>query len=151
MKLILDTNLLLLYFVGNYDSSFISRCPTTQDFTEQDYIRLINIVKDSKEILITPQILAEVSNLSERISEPKFSLYMQSLISKLSTFNEKHIPMIQLLNDEKNLIRLGFTDLSIVEVSKKYDCIILTKDFKLFQIALSEGGKAVNYNRFLDD
>lgn len=151
MKLILDTNLLLLYFVGNYDSNFISQCRTTRGFTEQDYIKLIDIVKSYKEILITPQILAEVSNFSKRISEPKFSLYMQSLIKKLFTFKEKHIPMIQLLNDVKNLTKLGFTDLSIIEVSKKYNCVILTKDFELYQIAISEGGEAVNYNHFLDN
>lgn len=151
MSLILDTNLLLLYLVGNYDKKYITKFKKTAEFTEEDFRILTNLIKEfGNKVIITPQILAEISNHSKKIKEPKFSEYMNCLIKTLKKFEEKYIKMTDLLNSPRNLIKLGFTDVSILEAGKKYDCLILTKDFELSQYAQFKGCRAFNYNQFYE-
>lgn len=133
-KLILDTNLLLLLLVGICDSNFLSKCECTHKYAINDYRLLLKIFKYfESEIIITPHILAEFSNISIRdIKEPKIHYYLQTVLNKLKDYKEEHISLERLLSIRVNILALyGFTDMSIIEGAKKIDAVILTDDIGL--------------------
>ena len=63
--LLLDTNLLLLLFIGGKDTSFIKKAKTLSAYTEEDYELLQEFVSLNRftGLLTTPHIITEVSNL----------------------------------------------------------------------------------------
>ncbi len=149
-KLILDTNLLILLLVGFFDPDHIENCPRTKGFCKDDFDLLLKILENfESEIIITPHVLAELSNLSKSkmgVPEDKISSYFKVIIDKLSKFQEEHIPLKELIGiDLKILVRFGFPDMSIIESSKKLRAIILTKEDDMVDHARSIGIKAINF------
>ena len=62
--LLLDTNLLLLLFIGGKDTLLIPKSKNLSEYTEDDYDLLAEIVNSSFDRLVTtPHIMTEVSNL----------------------------------------------------------------------------------------
>jgi hypothetical protein len=55
--LLIDTNILLLYFVGNHDRSLISRFKRTNNFIESDYELLLALLSCVRLVVTTPHIL----------------------------------------------------------------------------------------------
>jgi hypothetical protein len=133
-KLILDTNLLLLLFIGGCDKKFLPSCQCTEKYTEDDYNLLLKVLNFFEpEIVITPHILAEFSNISRRdIKEPKIHYYLMMVMDKLQHYKEEHIPLDRLLGLGINVIVLfGFPDMSIIEAAKKLGGVILTDEISL--------------------
>ena len=58
-SLLLDTGPLLLYLVGFYNTKYLSNI----NYNSQDHALLVDFLK-YREIVVTPQVLAEVSNLA---------------------------------------------------------------------------------------
>ena len=98
------------------------------------------------EIIVTPHIIAELSNLSIRdIKEPKIHYYFNTIVNKLRSYKEEHISLERLLGLEvKILMKFGFPDMSIIEVAKKMDAVILSDDLALCLYANS--CKVPNFN-----
>lgn len=133
-KLILDTNLLLLLFVGTCDINFLPICNSTSKYTKNHYEILLKIFRFfDAEIVVTPHIIAELSNIAIRdIKEPKIHYFLRLVVDKLRNYKEEHVALGQLLGIKINLLaRYGFPDLSIIETAKKIDAIILTDDISL--------------------
>jgi hypothetical protein len=63
--LLLDTNLLLLLFIGGKDISLIKKAKTLAAYTEEDYELLQELASLNRftVLLTTPHIITEVSNL----------------------------------------------------------------------------------------
>ncbi len=145
MSLLIDSNILILLLVGSYDSKFIEHVRRLRNnYDEKDYLLVKNLVKKERKIYITPQILSEISNLTKDIRDPKLTAYIKNLISQLNRFSEEYIHMTDLFKDEKLLIKVGFTDLSVIKVAKKFKCLILTDDFVLNSISIDEGCESLN-------
>ena len=66
---LVDTNLLLLYFVGLYNPSLIPQFKRTRIFTVNDFDVLQNFIALFSKVVTTPDILTEVSNLSNQLAE----------------------------------------------------------------------------------
>ena len=66
---LLDTNILLLYFVGAFNPEEIPRFKRTKMFTVEDHDTLVGILGYFEKIVTTPNILTEVSNLSGQLAE----------------------------------------------------------------------------------
>lgn len=133
-KLILDTNLLLLLLIGACEKDFLPSCACTEKYTGDDYDLLLKVLRFfESEIIITPHILAEFSNLSRRdIKEPKIHYYLTTVMNRLKTYKEEHISLERLLGTKVDiLVMLGFPDMSVVEAAKKIDAVILTDDIGL--------------------
>jgi hypothetical protein len=58
---LVDTNILLLYFVGATNRERISRFNRTQNFIPEDYDLLLQVLGYFQTIATTPNILTEVS------------------------------------------------------------------------------------------
>ena len=61
--ILVDTNILLLLFVGRVNRKRISQFKRTQQFVSEDYDLLSNIVSQFVAVVTTPNILTEVNSL----------------------------------------------------------------------------------------
>ena len=133
-KIILDTNLLLLLLIGACDKNFLSQCACTNKYTNDDHNLLLKIFRFFEtQIIITPHIIAEFSNISIRdIKEPKIHYYLKTVLDRLKNYKEEYISLERLLGVKVEILaKYGFSDLSIIEVAKKIDAVILTDDMSL--------------------
>ena len=148
-KLVLDTNLLILLFVGYFDAEHIDSCPRLNAFTKSDYFLLLEILKNFEpEIVITPHVLSELSNLSKRkmALDDRMQDYFTMVIEKLKAFHEEHIPLIDLIGLDLNaIVSIGFSDITIIEAAKKLGAIILSNDFDMVNHALGQSLWAINF------
>ncbi|GEM_PF-805142 len=133
-KVIVDTNLLLLLLVGSFDKEFIKDCAATNQYSQLDYDLLLKVLRYFKsEIVITPYLLAELSDFSIKdIKPPKLHYYFMTLIDRLRNYKEENITLEKLLEIKFTIImRFGFPDISILEVAKSIGAVVLTDDFDL--------------------
>ncbi len=143
---IIDTNLLLVFFFGLYDKTKISSNTTTSSYNEQDFEIIENLFFYSDSIYVTPQILAEITNINPKLKEPGFSSYFSNLLSKIIQTKENHISKNIMLKEEKLLSRIGFTDLSIIKTAKKLNAEVITSDIPLYVECLKLGIDSRNFN-----
>jgi len=139
-KPILDTNLLLLLLVGVCDKNFLSQHSCTEKYTSEDYDLLVKVLRYFEaEIIITPHVLAEFSDLSRRdIKEPRLNYYLSRVAEKLKSYREEHISLERLLNTKVHLLALyGFPDISLIEAAKKTSAVLITDDIGLGAYATS--------------
>ncbi len=126
--LLIDTNLLLVMVIGGVEEGrHIKKSKRLQNFCIEDYHQLWEVVKGYREVLITPYIAAEVSNLIDldnhagiiafELAREIFSLFKQA--------------ETLIADDCKGefFLKFGLTDNSIITLSKDYD--ILTNDHRM--------------------
>ena len=83
---LVDTNLLLLLFVGSYDLERIERFKRTMQFTRDDFARLVALLGVFERRVTTPHILTEVSNLAGHLpteSRLAFAAVYRELLMRL--------------------------------------------------------------------
>lgn len=146
---IIDTNILLLLLIGNYKADFIKNCSlfkdSGQNYTIDDFEllkRLINYF--SNKLIITPQILAEISNLSITNNKGEFKneamIYLQSVVNLLKKVEERHQQAECLWGMQLEVLgRFGFTDMTIYELAKGSGMPVLTDEFDLHIYLEKEG------------
>jgi hypothetical protein len=130
--LIIDTNILLLYFVGTLNRLHIAKHKRTRQYLAEDFDLLLNLLKlFHNHIITTPNVLTEVSNLLGDYSSPDQKRLWSIFASAISILEENYLP-------SKNLCqtpifsKFGLTDSAIIKlVKEKY--LVLTDDAMLFQ------------------
>jgi hypothetical protein len=70
-KLLVDTNILLLYIVGSLSLDRIARHKRTDTFTVEDYRLLDRVLRQFGGIVVSPDILTEVSNHLGQTRRPR--------------------------------------------------------------------------------
>ncbi|MFB2891707.1 PIN domain-containing protein [Aerosakkonemataceae cyanobacterium BLCC-F50] len=128
--ILIDTNILLLLFVGTVNRSRISQFNRTEKFTPEDYDLLVRILLFFQRIVTTPNILTEVNSLINGIGEPERSrcleIFANIVNEKLSEFYIESTSAVKL----ENFTKFGLTDCGIISIARdKY--LVLTDDFKL--------------------
>lgn len=137
-NLILDTNLLILFMLGSYSPNDIATCNFTTTYNKDDFVFLERYLIIQSSICITPQILAELSNQVFQIYNGKKQVeFLKKIVDKLSPINEKYIELRDLLKESELFYKFGFTDLSIFELAKNENYVVLTDDRKLHGILSS--------------
>jgi hypothetical protein len=86
--IMVDTNILLLYFVGAFDPNLIPRFKRTLQFAVEDHATLIRILRLFDKVVTTPNILTEVNRLSGQLGEAIRSQYFEKFYSGLSRVGE---------------------------------------------------------------
>jgi len=81
--LLIDTNLLIMFFIGFFDPQQVSRFGRTDRYDAADFYALAQLVEYFRRVIVTPHILAEVSNLSGDLDRDKRYQYMQIVSSSL--------------------------------------------------------------------
>lgn len=152
---IVDTNILLLLLIGNYNSILIKDCSLFKDnrknYTIEDFELLKTIISYfSNKLIITPQIIAELSNLSITRNKNIFGkdvlLYVRSVVNILKEAKEHHQHSECLWGmDLEVLSKYGFTDMTIYELSKSNKIPVLTDELELHQYLLSSNIPAIRF------
>ncbi|XOB46488.1 MAG: hypothetical protein ACKKMV_03490 [Candidatus Nealsonbacteria bacterium] len=145
--IIIDTNLLILYLIGSWSPDYIGKSRVTYDrgYTVEDF-RIINrLLQFFKKIIITPQILAELSNLTFDREASQFKGYFAEVIGFVNKCNEKYISKDDMIS-KPFLSKIGFTDQSIIEASKNNNLLVLTDDFPLVGFLTSSKCDFINLN-----
>lgn len=138
-----DTNLLLLWFVGAFDRELVPRFKRTRGFVPEDFDTLNYFLHWFSTRVTTPNILTEVSNLACQLGYRAESFFSSVFSKAIQTLNEQYVPSISTIND--CLPRFGLTDCATMTLVKgKY--LLLTDDFRLSQFFSSVGGDTINFN-----
>jgi len=62
-SILIDTNILLFLVIGSVDEKLITKIKRTNTFTINEFKLLLDFIKPFSNIVVTPKILTEVSNL----------------------------------------------------------------------------------------
>lgn len=141
---LVDTNLLLLYFVGKFDSKLISTFKRTNQFNAEDFELLDRILKLFRRIVTTPNVLAEVNSLSGQWGEPAKTKYFERFASEIETLEEEYITS-RAASGEPLFVRVGLTDTAIA-LAARNRYLVLTDDFRLAQLLEHQGAAVLNFN-----
>ena len=124
--ILVDTNILLLWFVGRVNQKRISRFNRTKKFLPEHYQLLDRLLKFSK-VVTTPNILTEVNSLINQMGEPDRSKSLSVLAKEVSKLDEFYLESSTVSQEEK-FTKFGLTDSGIISlVQGKY--LVLTDDF----------------------
>lgn len=138
-SIILDTKVLKLLLIGLYDSKAISkRCEHCEGFNEENFNILLSFIKTRcKKIIITPYLLAEVSNFLEKPRD-NYEVVMENALENIQKMKMREIfhNMKKLIESNKKcLCKFGFADASmfkILEESREYTMLITTDEDFLY-------------------
>lgn len=151
---ILDSNLLVVYLVGLHNEKDVPRfLPRSSGKGRavcfpDDFILIKSLLlKNSvKHFVVTPQILAEISNLTfEHFPDAELKLYINRVLTFISLAKEEPSMKDELLKIPQ-LPHVGFADASIIKAAKDGKYLVLTEDLKCMAMLQSEGCCVYNIN-----
>jgi hypothetical protein len=143
--ILIDTNILLLYFVGTVNRERISRFNRTQQFVPEDYDLLVQVLNYFQKVITTPNILTEVNSLANQLGEPErsqcFAIFAQGISVVLDEF---YIESRVAATSEK-FTKFGLTDCGILKLARE-QYLVLTDDLKLAVYLQKEEIDTINFN-----
>lgn len=135
-RLLIDTNLLLLMVIGSVDEGrHIKTSKRLDAFCLEDHRILWDFVGNYKEVLITPYIATEVSNLIDLDKDAGLKAF--EILRRI--FKEFTQPETSIVEDSDIPFfnKFGLTDSSIINLSKKVS--IITNDHRLVPLLWGNG------------
>jgi hypothetical protein len=145
-KLLLDSNLLLLFLIGTFDRSLITRFRRTTTFAETDFDILANFVHFFRHLTTTPQLLTEVASLANSLHgrlKPFWHLHFKQEAASLF---EMYTPSIELMN-QSAFLEFGLADASVLVAAT--DSLVLTEDFRLSGFLRTQNLPVLNFRDIL--
>jgi rRNA-processing protein FCF1 len=143
-KLLVDTNILLLYIVGSLSPNQIARHKRTKTFTVEDYWLLDSQLAKFGDIVVTPNVLTEVSNLLGYTDDRTRQELLSWLKSRVPSFDERFVPSHEAV-EAVEFSRLGLTDATILSCPTQ-DLTVLTDDIHLYLALQKKGVEVINFN-----
>ena len=143
-RILIDSNLLLLLFVGSVNESFVQTFKRTQKYTREDYRLLRNIVSQASSVMVTPNILTEVSNLANAISGDYRKRFSAVFMEQFEILSEEYVASSEVSRNSA-FTKFGLTDAAIVALLRP-GITLLTDDFPLAQYVRSQEGAVLNFN-----
>lgn len=145
--LLIDTNVLLVLIVGLVDEGLVGRFRRTSSYTAEDFHLLRRLVRPFARIVTTPQILAELSNLSPTGRKDALAArYFSQLVGLLREAHERHVAKDVMIRSTL-LPRIGFTDLSILEAARNREYLVLTDDLRCAEYLRAANCDVINLNQ----
>ena len=140
--ILIDTNLLLLYFVGSYDPQRIEKYKRTKNrkYSLEDFQRLKRLINHFEMIVTTPNILTEVSNLTSQLPDAYFQVFCE----RLTGFEETYISSRDVCK-LPHFSHFRLTDSGIIDLAPTKH-LVLTDDLELYGYLVGNGVDAVNFN-----
>ena len=142
--LLIDTNLLLLYFVGASDPERIPRFKRTKAFKVEEFWLLAEFYSKFNKVITTPNILTEVSNLLGQLSEDLRYSFYDDFAKRIPAFEEYYTPSAS-ISSATHFNRLGLTDSGIADLVKG-NYLVLTDDFPLAGYLENRQIDVINFN-----
>ncbi|WP_052315979.1 hypothetical protein [Desulfomonile tiedjei] len=91
-RVLIDTNLLLLYFIGEFDIAQIGRFKRVKQFTTKDFDLIKKLLTFFKQRITTPNIMTEVSNLAGQLPGASNSDFRKQLGEQIAILTEEYSP-----------------------------------------------------------
>ena len=144
--ILLDANILILYFVGSLDRNLIPKFGPTKIFTKEDYNILFNILRQLRieKFVTTPNVLTEVNNLANKLPENYRLAFLQKFAREIPNFEEHYLPSSE-VSQTPVFKKLGLTDAGIVGLVKDKH-LVVTMDFPLSNYLQYLGIDDINFN-----
>lgn len=151
---ILDTNLLILLIAGALGLDRIRDHKRLRNFNlPDDYILLHGILENASEIIVTPNVLTEASNLLRLVGEHLGAELTNSLGLFIKANPEVYVPSNAAV-ERPEFVKLGLTDAALLHLTAMKvagaERLLLTMDFDLYIAALTAELKVVNFNELRD-
>ena len=143
--ILVDTNILLLLFVGTVNPNRIEQFKRTQQFNKEDYQLLSAILKDFSKIVVTPNILTEVNSFINLLSDPERSECLNALTQAVNRLDESYIKSKVATQVEK-FATFGLTDCGIIHLARRDSYLVFTDDARLAAYLQKIGIDAINFN-----
>ena len=142
---LVDTNILLLYFIGRFDRGLIPRFKRTSDrFVQKDFQVLSEFLSKFARIATTPNILSEVNSLSGQLGEPAKTRYFEGFAREIAMLDEHYVKSRDACKVEA-FARLGLTDSAIFQFARDKH-LVLTDDMGLYVFCEKGGVDVINFN-----
>ena len=150
---LIDTNLLILLWIGRWNPIEIARHRRTQSYTVDEFERLERFVAQFQRIVTTPCILAEANSLAVQIPEARFERgkqaqmvhnLRQQIASRTSELEERHVPSLEIVQVPE-FLRFGLTDVGIQRLAGE-GFLVLTDDVPLYALLCERDLPVVNFN-----
>jgi len=140
---LVDTNLLLLLFVGAVNRKRIETFKRTAAFTAADYDLLLGLAGHCGRLVTTPHVLAQVSDLAELQGKERdmLRLLFKTVVEDADECYDSARDVIA----DPIFLRLGLTDAAIASVCSR-GILVLTADVELHLELQRRGLDAINFN-----
>lgn len=139
MKILIDTNALVLLIIGLIDQNLIAKHKRTSLYRKEDFELLLTVIKDFDNLIVLPNIWTEADNLLNSLSGNYKWLYIETPKALEGRSSENYLKS-KLGIDSDYFIQVGLTDSLILELGKKCD-LLITADSALSDITLANGIK----------
>jgi len=144
--ILLDTNILLLYLIGSFNTDYIREFNRTAMYDAEDFEWVIRYSSFFEKVVITPHILTEVWHFVKKVRNDYLSYFIESSVNAFEVFKEDYVDKKLILQD-KSLQYVGVTDLSIIIASKTENYLVLTDDLRAYATFLANDVHAINVNQ----
>jgi hypothetical protein len=144
--IVVDTNLLLLLFVGSFDKEGIESFKRTNEFTPRDFELLDGILSHFGTIITTPTILAETIAFCGSYPKSNKQDYYEHFATALQVYDEQYTASRDLAADA-NWYPFGLTDCAIIHLAMAKH-LVITVDLKLWALLEKKGLDAINFNHW---
>jgi len=141
---LIDTNLLLVYFVGMYDPQRIPKFKRTVAFAVEDFYTLLAFFEFFDRVVTTPNILTEVNSFSNQLPDDIKPAYYPEFAKHLAGLEEHYIESRK-VSPLAHFKKFGLTDAGIIELVRER-FLVLTDDLKLANYLQNVGVDVINFN-----
>lgn len=139
-SLVMDTNLLLLLIIGHIDEGrHLHKSKRLSAYDRKDLEKLHRVMAEFENIIISPYLAAEVSNLIDLTDTLRQRAFEVARIF-FSRFEQVSVSVCQDAQHSA-FIRYGITDASLAVLAKDY--MIITNDNRLLPILFAVNAKNV--------
>ncbi|MDB5479730.1 MAG: hypothetical protein JWO83_783 [Caulobacteraceae bacterium] len=142
--LLLDTNLLLLFVVGETNPDYIAKHKRLQVFDKRDHQIVRGLIADSAGLVFCPNVTSETSNLLRYIHNPLKDFISDKFSDLLGRAEESYISSAE-ASRHQHYTKLGITDAVLLTLAKT-GAVLFTDDLDLYLVATRDGLRAENYN-----
>lgn len=138
-----DTNLLLVLLVGLVDKAHVEVFKRTRQYTAADFDLLLRVLGQFDVVLVTPNILTELSNLAAHLDTARKDRCFRRLAALLAAWEERHVPASAVVADAA-FLRLGLTDATSLKAADPA-VPVLTDDLDLYLARAHAKAEVINF------
>lgn len=145
MKLLLDTNVLVLLCVGLADRDHVSSHKRTDAYQVEDFDLLVTLLGRFTGVMTVPHVLAEASNLLHTGFGVRRSAPLGKLEEFIARVEEMQLPSTEGLSVAE-FSKLGLTDAILIAASEQVGtATTLTADVHLYLALERRGLPVINF------
>lgn len=146
MRLLLDTNVLVLWIAGSLQPNLIGQHRRLRDYDEDDFAIVDALARQSQNHISTPHILTETSNLLGAGPQQMVVGGGEALTDYIGALDEIFTPA-QTIAAQPEMLALGLADAAVYHLGMS-DTQIVSMDFHLCNRLMQKGVSAINPRHF---